>query len=377
MAGKSISPFTILGFKTQWDSSWVLLAMLMVWSLATGYFPDHYLGLEPRTYWWMGAVAMLGFLASLVFHELAHSVVARHLGIPIKKIRLFIFGGVAEMDGGPPSPKAELYMAIAGPISSLALSAASYLAFEVGYRQDVPVPILGTVGFLSFANSLLGVINLVPGFPLDGGRALRAALWRWTGDIGRATRLASRVGSIFGLVLILGGVFHVVTGNVVVGIWWVVLGLFLRGAAGASYYEIIARTMLHGEPLSRFMTPNPEAVSADLPLDELVEKHFYRSLHDIYPVVQDARLVGCISSKQITGIPQGQWKQVTVRDLAAPCTAENTLNANADALDALSRMSRTGHTRLMVVEGDRLVGIVTLKDLLKLITLRLNLEDAA
>jgi len=375
--GKPVALFEILGFKVQLDFSWILLALLISWSLATGYFPSYYLGLDQSTYWWMGAFGALGLFGSLVFHELAHSIVARHHGIPIRSITLFIFGGVAQMDEEPPSPKAEFFMAIAGPISSFALSAACYLTFEVGYRQNAPVPFLGTVGYLSMANGLLGAFNLVPAFPLDGGRVLRAALWHWKHDIRRATRSASRIGSLFGMVLMLSGVFHVVTGSFMVGVWWFVMGLFLRGAANASYYQVIARTTLGGEPLRRFMTLNPDIVSADLPLEALVEEHFYRSLHDMYPVIQNSHLIGCISSKQIAGIPREQWKRLTVRDVATPCSSDNMVSADADALAALSLMNRTGNSRLMVVDGERLVGIVTLKDLMKLIALKLNLEGVA
>jgi CBS domain-containing protein len=159
-----------------------------------------------------------------------------------------------------------------------------------------------------------------------------------------------------------------------VGVWWFVMGLFLRSAASTSYYQSIARSKLAGEPLRRFMTLNPDTVSADLPLDALVEEHFYRSLHDMYPVIQNSHPIGCISSKQIARIPRDQWKRLTVRDVATPCSSENTVRVDADALAALSLMNRTGHSRLMVLDGERLVGIVTLKDLLKLIALKLDLE---
>lgn len=374
MFRKPVALFEILGFKVQLDSSWILLALLISWSLATGYFPAYYLGLEQSTYWWMGAFGTLGLFGSLVFHELAHSIVARHHGIPIRSITLFIFGGVAQMDKEPPSPKAELLMAIAGPISSFALSAVCLLTFEVAYRQNAPVPFLGTVGYLSMANVLLGAFNLVPAFPLDGGRVLRAALWHWKGDILRATSWASRIGSLFGAVLMLSGLFHVVTGSFMLGIWWFVMGLFLRGAANRSHYQMIAHTKLEGEPLHRFMASNPETVSADISVEALVEDHFYRSLHNMYPVTQNSHLIGCVSSKQIAGIPREQWKRLTVRDVATPCSSENTVRADADALAALSLMNRTGNSRLMVLDGERLVGIVTLKDLLKLIALKLDLE---
>lgn len=325
MLSKPVALFEILGFKVQMDFSWILLALLISWSLATGYFPAYYLGLDNTTYWWMGAFGALGLFGSLVFHELAHSIVARRYGIPIRSITLFIFGGVAQMDEEPPNPKAEFLMAIAGPISSFGLGAACYLTFEVAYWQDAPVPFLGTVGYLSMANGLLGAFNLVPAFPLDGGRVLRAALWRWKRDVFRATRVASRIGSLFGSLLMLSGVFHVVTGSFMMGVWWFVMGLFLRGAASTSYYQMIARNKLAGEPLRRFMTLNPDTVSADLPLEALVEEHFYRSLHDMYPVMQNSHLIGCISSKQIAGIPRDQWKRLMVRDVATPCSSENTV----------------------------------------------------
>jgi Zn-dependent protease len=377
MFGKRPTQFEMYGFKVRVDRNWIFLAPLVTWSLAQGYFPSYYLGLADATYWWMGAFGALGLFGSIVFHELAHSLVASRYGLRIKSITLLIFGGVAQMDEEPPSPKAEWLTAIAGPISSFALSAACYLMFTVGYRIHLPIVPLGVIGYLAFVNSLLGGFNLIPAFPLDGGRVLRAALWHWKQDLPRATRWASRIGSLFGLALILSGIFHMITGSFIVGVWWFVLGLFLRAAAGTSYYQAVARTTLGGETIRRFMTPNPTTVPSDLPLDVLVEEHFYRSLHEMYPVTENERLIGCIHSKQVAGIPQDQRTQLTVRDILMPCSADNTIAADADALAALSIMNRTGATRLLVLDGDRLAGVVTLKDLLKLLALKLDLEGVA
>ncbi|MBH0204005.1 MAG: site-2 protease family protein [Nitrospira sp.] len=374
MFGKQLTLFHILSFKVRLDVSWIFLALLVTWSLAQGYFPANYLGLSDSTYWSMGVFGAIGLFGSIVFHELAHSLVARRYGIPISSITLFIFGGVAQMDKEPPNPKAEFLMAIAGPLSSFALSGVSYLAFKVGYQVHVPLPALGVLGYLAFANSLLGGFNLVPAFPLDGGRALRAGLWHWKNDLRRATRWASLAGSTFGFVLMMAGILHVITGDFMVGVWWFVMGIFLRNAAETSYYQVIARTMLGGEPIRRFMTPNPTTVSSDLSLDDVVEEHFYRSLHDMYPVVENSRLIGCISSRQIAGIPREEWKRLTVRDVAVPCSKDNTVGIDTGALTALSIMNRTGNSRLLVMDGDRLVGIVTLKDLMKLLALKLDLE---
>lgn len=374
MFSQQMTLFTILGFKVKLDFSWSLLALLITWSSATGYFPAYYFGLPDATYWWMGASGTLGLFGSLVFHELAHSIIARRHGLPITSITLFIFGGVAQMDKEPPGPKAELFMAIAGPIASFLLSAACYLLFDIGYRSGMPIPVIAVIGYLAFANSLLGAFNLLPAFPLDGGRVLRAALWHWKHDLRQATRWASRIGSFFGLLLIVSGLFNVVTGNFIAGVWWFVMGLFLRRAAEASYYQLITRTTLKGEPIRRFMTANPVTVSADLPIDVLVEEHFYRSLHDTYPVMERSRLAGCITSKQIAAIPESERSRLIVGDVATPCSADNTVTVETDALAALSLMNRTGNSRLLVMDGKQLVGIITLKDLLKYLALKLDLE---
>jgi Zn-dependent protease/CBS domain-containing protein len=377
MFNRQVTLCDILGFKVRLHVSWIFLAALATWSLARGYFPEYYLGLSDSTYWWMGIVAMMGVFGSLVVHEFAHAWVARRYDMPISNITLFIFGGVEQMDKEPPSPKAEVLMAIAGPLSSFALSGGFYLAFEVGYQTHLPLPALGVLGCLAAANSLLGGFNLIPAFPLDGGRALRAGLWHWRKDFRRATQWASRAGSIFGLLLILSGLAYVITGNFIAGMWWFIVGLYLRGAAATSYYQVVARTMLGGEPIQRFMTPNPVTVSSDLSVEKLVEEHFYRTLHTMYPVVDETRLVGCINSKQISGIPRDRWSRLLVRDIALPCSKDNTVDRETGVLAALALMNRTGNSQLLVVDGDRLAGIVTLKDLLKLLALKLDLEGVS
>lgn len=366
--------FDILGYKVRLHVSWLFLAGLATWSLAHSYFPEYYLGLSDSTYWWMGTVATLGLFGSLIFHEFAHAWVAKRYGISISTTTLFIFGGVAQMDREPPSPKAEFLMSVAGPLASFTLSASLYLVFEVGYQLHLPLSALGVLGCLATSNSLLGGFNVIPAFPLDGGRALRAGLWHWKKDFRRATQWASRAGSIVGLLLLLSGFVYLITGNFIMGLWWFIAGLFLRGAAATSYYQVVTRTMLGGEPIHRFMTPNPVTVSPDLSVEQLVEEHFYRSLHTMYPVVDETRLVGWIGSKQISGIPRDQWNRLLVRDIALPCSKDNTVGMETGALAAFALMNRTGNSQLMVMDGDRLAGIVTLKDLLKLLALKLDLE---
>ncbi len=374
MNGRSITLFELLGFKIRVDISWVFLAVLVTWSLAQGVFPAWFEGLATATYWWMAVAGMLGLVFSLIFHELSHSVVARHYGLPIKGITLFIFGGVAEMAEEPKDPKTEFLMAIAGPLASFFLAAAFSLLGSLGAAQGLPVALTGVLKYLGFINLLLGGFNLIPAFPMDGGRALRAALWYWRGDLKAATRIAAGAGNAFGLVLMGLGLLSFIGGNLVGGVWWFIIGLFVRGAAKSSYQHLLTRKIFEGEPVRRFMTHETVAVPQDLPLSRFVEDYVYEYHYDLFPVVTDGRLVGCITARQLKTEPREKWPYLAVRDLMVPCTEENTVDPGMDAIEAMSLMNRTGSSRLIVAVGDRLVGIVALKDMLELISLKIDLE---
>jgi Zn-dependent protease/CBS domain-containing protein len=375
--GKRIVLFELLGFKVQADFSWVFLALLVTWSLARALFPAMYPGLEPATYWWMGIAGMIGLFFSLVVHELSHSVVARRYGLAIKGITLFIFGGVAEMEEEPASAKTEFLMAIAGPIASFVLAAGFYGLALAGRAQGIAESATGVSEYLAAINALLATFNLLPAFPLDGGRVFRAALWHWKGDLRWATRLASRVGSGFGFGLIVLGFLNVLNGNFVGGMWWFLIGMFLRGAAQASYYQLETRRALEGEPVRRFMTTDPVTVPPGLSVRDLVEDYVYRYHHDLFPVADGRRLVGCVGVRQIKETPREDWDRLTVAGIMFRCSADNTVAADMDAVKALGLMRRTNNARLLVVEGDRLVGIVALKDLLAFLALKMDLEGPA
>ncbi len=374
MFGKRLALFELFGFKVHVDISWVLLAVLVTWSLAVGYFPVRYPDLTPVAYWWMGVVGLLGLAFSIVFHELSHSLVARHFRIPIRGITLFIFGGVAEMDEEPPSPRAEFFMAIAGPIASFALAAAFYGVAAAAEARALPVTVSGVADYLALINLILGGFNLVPAFPLDGGRALRAALWHWRGDYRAATRQAAQMGSTFGLFLIAVGILNFIGGNVVGGMWWCLIGLFMRGAAGASVYQLATRKALEGETVARFMSTPVISVPPDLTLDRFVEDYVYVYHHDFFPVVDGDRPLGGLTTKQVAAIPRDAWHRAQAGEVMIPMDRANTIGPDADAIRALSLMQSTGNSRLMVVQDGRLVGIISLKDLLKFFALKVDLE---
>lgn len=375
MFGKRITLFKVFGFAIQLDMSWLILALLITWSLAEGLFPFQYKNLPRTTYWWMGAVGALGLFGSIVFHELSHSLMARSYGVRIKGITLFIFGGVAEMDEEPPSARAEFRIAIVGPISSLLLALGFYGVYLVGTGAGWSEPILGVMGYLGVINAILAAFNLVPGFPLDGGRILRAVLWGWKQNLRWATRVASQIGSGFGLVLIFLGVLNVLQGHFIGGLWQFLIGMFLRGAAAMSYQQLLMRQALEGEPVRRFMKPNPVTVPPSLSVEQLVEDYVYKHHYKLFPVVEDGKLIGYISTREVKAIPRNEWHQHPVRELVKPISPANTIRPEDDALKALSKMNRTGLSRLLVADGDRLVGIIALKDLLTFFSLKVELEE--
>lgn len=375
MFGKQLRIFELMGFEVKIDLSWIIIALLVTWSLSVGYFPQKYLNYSTQTYWLMGLAGAAGLFMSIIAHEMAHSVIARGYGIPIRGITLFLFGGVAEMEKEPKGAKDEFVMAVMGPISSGLIAAACYGLFLLGRHVGWPYPVGGVVLYLAMINGLLAVFNLVPAFPLDGGRMLRAALWHIKGNLKWATRVSAGIGSGFGLFLIIYGVFHFITGHFIAGMWWFLIGMFLKNAAEASYQQLITLRTLEGEPLRRFMNTSPITVPPDLTIDRLVEDYVYAYHHKLYPVVADGRLAGCVTTRQIKEIPREQWSVTTVADVAATCNPDNTIGPDADATEALSKMRRTNAGRLMVVDGERLLGIVSLKDMMAFLSLKIELES--
>ena len=376
MFGNRIKLFKLLGFEVRIDWSWIIIAILIAWSLSRGVFPSYYKNLSPQTYWWMGIIGAAGLFLSIIAHEFSHSLVARKYGLPMKGITLFIFGGVAEMEDEPPSAKVEFMMAIAGPICSILIALIFYGIHAAGKQAGLAQPINGVVGYLAWINAILAGFNLLPAFPLDGGRVLRSILWGVKKNLRWATYVSSRIGSGFGILLIVLGVIQVFRGNFVGGMWWFLIGMFLQGAAKASYQQLLTRRALEGEPVRRFMKTDAITVPPSISLDELVEDYIYKYHFKMFPVVEDHdRLLGCVTTRQIKEIPRTEWGRKTVGDVASQCTPENTIEPQADAMKALSTMKQSGTSRLMVVERGRLVGIIALKDLLELLSLKVELEQ--
>lgn len=362
----------ILGFPVRIDPSWLVVAALVTWSLAAGHFPSQYPDLGGGVYWTMGVIGMLGLFGSVLLHELGHAVVARRRGLEMGGITLFIFGGVAEMTAEPENPRTEFLVAIGGPVVSLLLA----LGFWVAHFFTLPTTVGAVVAYLAFVNTALLVFNMVPAFPLDGGRVLRAWLWSRSGSLRGATRTASRIGSGFGAFLIGLALLELFAGAVVSAIWTGILGLFLRGVAKASYQQVIVRKILEGEPVRRFMTENPVTVAPDLPLDRFIEDYLYRHHHKCYPVVADGALCGVVGTRDLRGIERAGWSTTTVARVMRDVDDDASMSPDTDSIDALERMQRSGQSRMLVVDDERnLLGMLTLKDLVSFLSTKLELEE--
>ncbi len=375
MFSRSITLFKLFGFPVKVDLTWIVIAVLVTWSLASAFFPHYYPDLSSGTYLFMSIVGALGLFLSIIIHEFAHSKVAQLRGLPMKGITLFIFGGVAEMTDEPPDAKTEFQMAIAGPLTSIAIAAVCFGMQQLAKFAGWPTAVVGIFFYLWLINLILVAFNIIPAYPLDGGRVLRSILWKTKGSLRSATRISSSIGAGFGIVLMVLGGISFITGSFIAGMWWFVIGMFLRGSAQASYRQLLVRRALEGENIERFMSRDPVTVTPGMTIDDFVNNYVYKHHHKLYPVVEDGKLVGCLTTKQVKEVDRKDWGNKRVSDLAGRCSSENSIGAGVDAIKALTRMRKNDISRLMVTDGGRLVGVITLKDLLDFLSLKIELEE--
>lgn len=354
------SLFRAFGIPIRADASWLIILALVLWTLAVAYFPQVLPNQSPATYWLMGAVASLLFFGSVLLHELSHSIVAMRFGLPVHAITLFVFGGVSEIGEESPSPKVEFWMAIAGPAMSFALAAIFWAAGTLLGGSAGPPVIMAILVYLTLINALLGAFNLVPGFPLDGGRILRAALWAWRGDIVQATRWSSYAGKGVGGLLIGLGLIGLVNGALFAGLWYAFIGLFLWQAANAAYEQLIVTRRLGGLTVGQVMNRPGLGVPAALTLSELVDDYIFQQRYASYPVLDGERPVGMISLHQLRQVPRDSWEHVQVQAAMSPIP--EPLRPEMPLMDALQAFANTDQRRLPVTERGRLVGVLSMTD---------------
>lgn len=370
----SVKVGRILGFEIEINYTWLIVFFLVAFSLAYSYFPQYYPQQSQAANLFDGVITTLLFFASVVIHELAHSYVARRNNIPIRKITLFIFGGVAQMGAEPKSAIEEFKMAVAGPLASLCLSAifgVVYLLtrYLIGMASVVYAPFY----WLFFINILLVVFNLAPGFPLDGGRILRAALWAGFKDLKRATRIASRSGQALAFIMIALGLVGVLFGDIS-SLWLVLLGWFLNQASQTSYRQLVLKEALSGVRVEEIMSKDVLTVAPSVSLDDLVNKYFFEHRFSRFPVADEGKLIGVITLHDVKEIPKENWERVTAAEVVEPLPKSHTIGPSEQAVDALMQMAKeeTGH--LLVIEDETLVGLVTRSDIIRLIRIKSELE---
>ena len=360
----------MFGIPIHVHASWLFVFFFMTWSLATGYLPDTLPGLSEPRYWAMGGVAALLLFASVLLHELGHSLVALRYRIPIGQITLFIFGGVAQMRKEPPHPRAEFLIAIAGPLVSFVLAGISLggVAVLESFPAESSLHGLMALGtLLGMVNTQLGLFNLLPGFPLDGGRALRAGLWAWSKDYYRATSQAALVGLLFGVTFGLFGALLVVgalsgtTSSALAssGGWIVLLGAFLFTAARGSRKQAAIRASLASVPVRELMVGNVIALSPELSLEDAVNQYFLPYGYGGFPVVHEGRLVGVVAVRDIQSVKNSLWAYRRVSDIMQPSSDDMVVSPDLSAMQALEQMMAVGAERLVVVQDGELLGLVT------------------
>jgi Zn-dependent protease/predicted transcriptional regulator len=364
--GATIRLFKVAGIPIEVHASWLAIYALITWTLAVGYFPRMLPDLPPAAYWVHGLVAALLLCVSVLVHELSHSLVARTYGLAVRSITLHVFGGVSHLEDEPPTPRAEALIAAAGPLASFAIAAALWTVRA--YWRPATSSAGAVTGYLVTVNVLVGAFNLIPGFPLDGGRLLRAVLWRWKGSLPHATYLASRVGVVFAFALMAWGVSAMFTGGVVSGMWLVLIGLFLQNAANASYAEIGLREALGRLTVDRIMARDVVTVRPDETVADLVDR-FWQHHVASFPVVDGDRVIGIASVAQVSQVAREQWPLLRVRDILRPLDASLTARPGDTALRALERATANDLGRLAVMEGDRLVGYLSTQDITHILAL--------
>jgi Zn-dependent protease/CBS domain-containing protein len=366
----------VFGISLRLHYSWFLIFVLVTWALAAAYFPTTY----PTWSLWLkigaGIITSILFFGSVLFHELMHSVVAIREGIKIQAITLFFLGGVSQMSGEPKTAGDEFRMAAAGPFSSLVLGGL-FLGIYYALRGVISEAAQFTAAisfYLGLINILLGVFNLIPGFPLDGGRVLRSLIWWRSRNLQKATKIASNIGRIVGFLFILGGIWLAFTGNFFNGLWLVLIGWFLESAASGSYRQMLLQDMLKGHTANEVMTRDCVVIPPDMTVEQLVNEHILSSGRRCFPVVSGSHTEGLMTLSHVKSIPRDARKTTLVREAMTPFSQVKSVAPNEDLVNILQILSENDINQVPVVWENKVVGIVARDNLINFINTRNELQ---
>lgn len=372
---RSFKLITLFDIPVDINYTWFIILGLVVTTLAQGYFPETNPDLPALAHWLMAAVAALLLFASLLAHEFSHSIVAMRNRLPIHGITLFVFGGVAHLEKEPTTPLVEFKMAAAGPAMSFSLAIIFFGLTQAMNNLGVPVFLISISHYLFIINLVVGIFNLVPGFPLDGGRILRAAIWAYTNNLRRATGIASAFGKGFAFFLMAAGFLNLFTGSVISGIWFIFIGFFLQEAADVSYRQVLMNKYLTGVKVGDMMTRNIITVPADITLDQLLDHYFFRFRFTSFPVIEDDNLIGLITLHDLKEIERERWNAVRAKEAMIPLQEGLVIERKSEVTEALTKMASGGFGRLLVVEDHKLIGILSQRDITRLFEFKAKIED--
>ena len=359
MTRHSIPLGRIFGIPIGLDYSWFLIFALLTWMFADSYYPDEFKHWSPLLYWLTGAVTAIMLFVSVLLHELGHSVVALRYKIPVRSITLFLFGGVAQIGAEPPSAIAEFFIAIAGPLVSLALAVFFYAAQPLIAGME---PLLGLAKYLAYINMALVLFNLIPGYPLDGGRVLRAIVWAITGNMGRSTIIAANAGRFFAFLLIFVGVWQIFTGNLGGGLWIAFIGWFLDNAASVQIQQTMLRGLLTGHRVSEAMSRRCAIIQEDMTLQQLVDEQILGSGQRSFLVNRGDQTIGLITLHRIKEVPRPEWATTSAARVMLPLERLKCVDPDAELWSALQELDRNGVNQMPVIRDQHVIGMLSRED---------------
>ncbi len=354
-----IEIFKVAGIQVAIDYSWLVIFALILWSLASGYFPKEYPGYSTSSYWLVGLVATILFFGSVLAHELCHAAMGNRLGEGVHRITLFIFGGMAELEHEPKSGIDELKIAAVGPLSSIVM-AGIFCLIALGIPAAGATALWKAVfSYLAFINLALALFNLLPGFPLDGGRILRAVLWMRWGDLRRATAAAADWGNTIAWGMIAFGAMEIFGGALVGGMWLIFIGLFLRSAASSGYQSMIVEQALSGTHVREIMVRDPIVLGPDETVAGAIENYFLRYGFGGFPVAADGKVLGVVTLAQVRECPATERATKRIGQVMRPADGTIEIAPGAGVIDAIRQMVSADIGRLLVVDQGALVGLIT------------------
>lgn len=367
MFKSSVKLFRIAGIEIRLDYSWFIIFAILAYYFGFSYFPVALPGLNKGFLALITIVTVLLFFFSVLGHEISHSLVAKKRGMSVNRISLWVFGGIAEIEKEPETPFNEFIMAIVGPVASFVFAGIFGI---IWFLTKTFPPVNEPAAYLAQVNVILGIFNLIPGYPMDGGRVLRSIVWKATGNLKRATFIASTAGRVFGFLLIALGVVFFFTGNFFNGVWFALIGWFIQSAAYMSYRQLVFDISIKGVKVRDIISEDIVTITQDLTLKDIVEDYFMKHRFSRFPVVTNIhsqKLIGVLSINDIKAFPREDWDNITAGKIVKSLSENEIIDENSDISDAFKKMTANNLGHLVVMTGSRIKGMITRTDVMRYI----------